>query len=688
MHPPSAQHARLLRRTLLVFLFLLAILTLFVANAVLLDRASLALVRSAIPPDTLEGIAEPRFFTSPDSYAWLSHTRDMLMAGDWRIRHTRMDNAPHGRPMHWSHLLIWELVAHARLLQTLSPSSLPISRAIEMAGRSAMPVFTLLFLLPAYWILVRKTGFLPAAAFLATTVSVPFLTESQSVFAPDHHLLQQAFLASTLACLSFAGWGRVAVGGAGVLTRPFWIRPLAPPSPSAARRWFVLAGAFHACLLWVGGSVWLVVHVVLCLSALAALAPPAPGFRAEPRLWLFFLASALPLSVAFYLLEYAPRFPGMRLEVNHPLHWLFLAGSTLFLSRISSFRELGSIRFWRAVALPLLLVLPLPLALLFGPASWHALHDPLLRRLHAGFIDEFRPLLPRLAAEPAFLPATFRFFLLPLVLAPVLAFRRKASPATAALRPLSVASLLLAALFAGQLRWGLLFAATLPFLAVVFSTALAFSARPVIRRLAFVFLAALFCDAAVSTARQAAFLRGWSSPERCPAHWLREDTLKRAALRMALAFRGDDSAAIAGLPHDAPAIYYFSGIPSLASFYWENADGWHAESALFSDTSPDIAEARAVAEGRALSCLLVPDTPTDLPLLHAALVDHPALPREALYARMALSARDGASLPAWLAPDSALSAALSSTNYYHPAPETRIRDALPVRAFRPVPQSP
>lgn len=675
-------------RHLFPSLFLLAVLALSVANAVLLDRASLALVRSAIPPDTLAGIAEPRFFTSPDSYAWLSHTRDMLMADDWRIRHTRMDNAPYGRPMHWSHLLIWELAAHTRLLQTMSSSTLPISRAIEIAGRSAMPFFTILFLVPAYWVLVRKTGFLPAAVFLATTVSIPFLTESQSVFAPDHHLFQQAFLASTFACLSFAGWGRLAVGKEAVSAHSFWLRPLAPPSLSSARRWFLLAGAAHACLLWIGASVWLVAHVVLCLSALAALSPPTPDSRPEPRLWLFFLASSLPLSVAFYLLEYAPRFSGMHLEVNHPLYWLFLAGTVLFLSRISSLRDLGSIRFLRALFLPLLLVLPLPLALLFGPASWHALHDPLLQRLHAGFIDEFRPLMPRLAASPAFLPATFRFFLLPLVLAPVLDYRRNASPATAALRPLSVASLLLAALFAYQLRWGLLFGATLPFLAVVFATALADSPRPGLRRLAFVFLIALFCDAAVSAARQATFLRNWSSPDRCPAHWLREDTLKRAALRMAVAFRGDDSAAIAGLPHDAPAIYYFSGIPSLASFYWENADGWHAESAIFSDTSPDAAEARAVAEGRSLSRLLVPVTPTDLPLLHAALADHPALPHEALYARMVLSAQDGATLPGWLAPDSALSVSLSATNYYHPAPETRLRDALPVRAFRLVPQSP
>ncbi len=104
-------------------LFLLAPLAFFIANRCLLDRATVATTHSAIPPDTLSGIPEPRFFANPDSYAWLSHTRDMLLAGDWRIRHTHMDNAPAGRPMHWSHLLGWELAAHARLLQYLHPEA-------------------------------------------------------------------------------------------------------------------------------------------------------------------------------------------------------------------------------------------------------------------------------------------------------------------------------------------------------------------------------------------------------------------------------------------------------------------------------------------------------------------------------------------------------------------------------------
>ena len=73
------------------------------------DHAAQSFNRSTVPPDTIEGVPEPRFFLETDSYAWLAHTRDLMNSGDWRIRHTFMDNAPYGRDMHWSHLLIWTL---------------------------------------------------------------------------------------------------------------------------------------------------------------------------------------------------------------------------------------------------------------------------------------------------------------------------------------------------------------------------------------------------------------------------------------------------------------------------------------------------------------------------------------------------------------------------------------------------
>ena len=58
------------------------------------DRAAQSFNRSTVPPDTITGVPEPRFFLETDSYAWLAHTRDLMNSDAWRLRWTHMDNAP------------------------------------------------------------------------------------------------------------------------------------------------------------------------------------------------------------------------------------------------------------------------------------------------------------------------------------------------------------------------------------------------------------------------------------------------------------------------------------------------------------------------------------------------------------------------------------------------------------------
>src|SRR5690606_27491421 len=73
------------------------------------DRAARSFDATFVPPQTIPGLEEPRFFLDNDAYAWMAHTRDLMRSGGWRLRHTYMDNAPYGREMHWSHLLIWTI---------------------------------------------------------------------------------------------------------------------------------------------------------------------------------------------------------------------------------------------------------------------------------------------------------------------------------------------------------------------------------------------------------------------------------------------------------------------------------------------------------------------------------------------------------------------------------------------------
>ena len=658
-------------KKLLPPLFLLAVLAYFVADCFLLDRATVAFTRSASPRDTLVGLPEPRFFTDPDAYAWLCHTRDMLLAGDWRIRHTHMDNAPYGRPMHWSHLLIWELAAHARLLQRLHPDML-LSPALEIAGRCAMPFFFLLILPPLYFLCLRKLGFLPAAVFALSSVAFPFFSEIFTPLQPDHHVFQYLFPLVTVTALTFGGWGRVSTTSPSGNTPPsFWIRPLVLPSLSAARRWFLLAGAAHACLLWIGASVWLVVHCALCLAALAALAPPTPDSRPAPRLWRSFLSTSLPLSIVFYLLEYAPHFPGMRLEVNHPLYWLFLLGTVLALSRLDSSRNLLAPQTLRALIVPILLTLPLPLALLFGPASWHALHDPFLSRLHARYINEFLPYLSTLRAHPFHPFSAFRLFLVPFFAVPLLALWPRTSLSSGVrrtLRPHAILLLAFLTLTLYQQRWGTPLAAVLLSSSLVLLSLVPLSASSLPRRLAASFLVILALDAIWNVAATTIDLLRAAQNRYTPSHWISCDLRKRAALRLAstaAATPGGNSWVLAGFAPDAPVFYHFGGIPSLASFYWENAPGWHSEALLLS--SPADAIPSSLLDGmrtRGLARVLVSPA-SDLPELYQFVATGSANPfatRKTLLGRLVHT--PGTPPPPGFVPDSALSDLLSRTTLF------------------------
>ena len=125
------------------------------------DRAAQSFNRSTVPPDTITGVPEPRFFLETDSYAWLAHTRDLMNSDAWRLRWTHMDNAPYGREMHWSHLLIWTIRGMATAI--IAATGWPVARAIELAGVWVMPLFQFLFLTLSFLAIARKMGWLPAA---------------------------------------------------------------------------------------------------------------------------------------------------------------------------------------------------------------------------------------------------------------------------------------------------------------------------------------------------------------------------------------------------------------------------------------------------------------------------------------------------------------------------------------------
>ena len=139
-------------------IFIALHLVLFTIHTDRSARAFDARVVNAAP-----GATAPRFFLDNDSYAWLAHTRDLMNSGDWRIRHTFMDNAPFGRELHWSHPVLWGLQGLTTLFMRWN--QWPLARALDLAGVWIMPIFQFLVLSLAFGLFLRKLGWGAAGLF-------------------------------------------------------------------------------------------------------------------------------------------------------------------------------------------------------------------------------------------------------------------------------------------------------------------------------------------------------------------------------------------------------------------------------------------------------------------------------------------------------------------------------------------
>ena len=601
----------------LVFALLVVFLTLHT------DRAARSFSACAVPPDTIQGIPEPRFFLENDSYAWLSHARDLLASGGWRLRHTYMDNAPYGRPMHWSHLLVWSILLPAKAVMAVA--HWPAARAVELVGVWVMPAWHIVFLALLFVALPRRIGLFPTALLAFLAVANECIAIAFFPLKPDHHIFQMAFGTAFFLCLQRAASAGLPAPPSPPLPPrrlPLCRFPL-PPSPAEALRAATAAGIFLGLLYWIGATV---AFFVLALGSLALL-PLLPCFRAPvpspsplpAALWRRFAIAAVSVAAVCWLLEYAPNHFSMRLEVNHPLHWLPILGAAIGLSTLSSLprRPRPADFLSPRLLLATVLCLSLPLAILLAPVSCYQLKDPLLARLHQTWIVEFL----HGSIAPASLVSSYRLPALALLAAPLALLLGKRLPLPRHAPPVLFSSLLFTlfflATFRWQRRWGLLWGPALYALAAFLGLAL-LETRP--RRLALLPVATVLLSAALSLADAAYALHcrllhesGIADASAVPDDWIRQAMCKRRGLRLA-AQRGTNRWALAGDHSDAPVFYYYASIPSLASLYWENLSGWRAEASIMADTSSGFSEALAVTRSRGITHLL--SSPgSDAPLL-------------------------------------------------------------------------
>lgn len=605
----------------------LVFLTLLVVGVFLVHRAWTSMAQARAHQSMLVGPLEepsPRALRplslDPDGYTWHNIVDASRQAGVYRLRNAAFDNAPEGRSVHWSSSVAWMI------------------RAVDgrSEGTSAFAWSWVIGPLLMIGVLfVVAVLLLPGAGPVGTSVCLVLAAFSHQLywaFHPlrvDHQGLQVAAAAGMLVPLVAAGFG-VRTNGA-----------LGP---------FILSGICGAVGLWLGATVMVMQLVVAGVAA--AMAIVVATRRAEAvggqdggvwRVWGWVGAVG---ALLLYLVEYAPSLPVDRLEVNHPVYALAWLGAGLLLAELQRLRSSGaaSVRGQWLVAGLLGLALP-SLWLAFGWGG-HAFQDPVVLRMHE-LILEFRGLVQAHGdAWPRVLSQAVGGLVLLVVVAVGIVAQPRVEPALRA-RCVggAVAGLGMLALVVWQERW-------LPFAAGFFIVlAPVLLARP--------------CGAQAEAGVRRWLHAGWALVGLTATAWglvsLRpasppalggtlDPALTKAALihRLCLGVRasvGPGPAIVLCDPTLAPALSYFTGMPSVGSLYWENVQGIGALAGFLGGVDDSAARTEAARRGWT-HVLIAEDQAVDVSL---AFVAHgsrePALVRRTLAHRLM---HNPAALPSWV----------------------------------------
>ena len=598
------------RRTWLFWIFVL-VLAGGMAGTTLRWQRAVDAYEARLAPATVSGSmdqrASGRIFLDNDAYYWTAYAREMARRHVWRIRHTELDNPPAGRAVHWSQSISWLLLAAGRLRGAATGEPWPV--AIENAAIWIGPFLHLLLIAGTGWHVFRRLGLALALVWMANLAALPALQWTFHPLRPDHHGLHLGFMLASGLCLVLGGMGyaRNAPDDGGAA----WFRPLEWPDRRLARRWAVAAGVWGGLGLWTGASVALFGFALALAGAVAMVwrtsPTPEAGVESDPVFWRVWAWSGAAVALLFYAIEYAPDFPGMRLEVNHPLYagsWL-CAGEGLARWSARRGRALGR-RDWPLVPLGLGALL-LPALLAFGPPEWHAMRDPPMRRLHET-IDEFQPYW---AAGGSMGRRLWRDFgLWPVFLAWVpfrIADRRLPRSERTALGMSWLFALGYAGLTAWQARWAN-FAAAFGVLLGVLGLASLWRERRERGQAAgrLRLLLVLAAGQALLFAGQLKEDIPFRDMSRGQIAELDAPILQRQLAENLGGASAGRPVRVMGSPNLAARLAYGGSVPVVSSYYWENLDGLRATASFFG--TENDAEALAIARERGLTHAILPPT--------------------------------------------------------------------------------
>jgi hypothetical protein len=531
------------------------------------------------PPGTRTAILLPGAL---DARWYAMHAGKVLREGALRVRATDRDNAPDGREVHWSSLLVWVLAGLGSLFAAVSGQ--PVFHEVQ---RATLMVGPLTFLLGAGGFAMmagRRYGIVWGGfAFAALATSFPFFDMFRVGEADHHGLAALAAMGSVLA---------LAAGGAG------WRRP--------GGGWYALSGVLGAAGMWLSAST---VAPVLALAGGAIFLVPL-GFRVVKRgggieavgLWHWGVWGA-GSSLVFYLLEYFPFHTGMRLEVNHPLYAAAWLGGAWILARwVSTMAAARGVpcpdspgaslsRAVRAAYLALagvavaapIVVVAVWKSSVFAPA------DPFLLALHSGYIREFAPawkagFSPGRAADTLWWPA----LALALAAAAVL-HRRSLKPGT--LAPVGLVVFVAMGIqieAVMQIRWSGLAVGLWVVATLVAVDAVRGGAPPLPRmlRIGFAVWAAMgLLSLPVSSIRSLVALHS-ESGDQMPRLFASTLLLRDIAHRIVRDTPGERPVVLAD-PTTSTDLAFYGNLRVLGTLYWENRRGLARASAIFAGTDAD-----------------------------------------------------------------------------------------------------
>ncbi|NLG34926.1 MAG: hypothetical protein GX548_06190 [Lentisphaerae bacterium] len=553
---------------------------------------------------------QPAIYVDADAHYWISYAQQMAEEQTARIRHTRLDNAPSGRDVHWSSPPAWWLLGCGRLVSRAT--RLDLIPAIARAG-----YWSSLALLALSWIgfggfLGRQTGWKSAAFFFVSYPASLHVLRQFGIANPDH-----------------GAWHLVALTGLMVGVAADGAGSGSPPSPTSAstslrplhrifRHHFglVFSAFWGAFGLWIGATIQFLPIVLLQAGALIMAcvfrrhwSPDEQRHWAEGwRLWSRLGAA---LSVVFYLIEYAPGHMGMHLEVLHPLYalaWWSLGEFSYALSVPAPVRPAGRILRW---ALPLIGFLLLPAAIGWGPPEWHAMKWPFMRHLH-GEIAEFKSYISVYGAQ--WFPAFFKQVSFhPLILAGALVAGLSKSYAPAERARIGVLGLAGAALLGIaflQNRWtGMAVITCTAVAAALLAGPAAPPSSSPLRRTSLP-IAACLLTALLSIAIWQNLSRILHQfPRDAAPHELQLGVAaKETAVRLSeTAARRNQPCIIMADPFFLNSLPNFGQTPLVGSLYWENAHGLRDTLLFFSSRTDE--RAKQILEQRGITHVIVGGAP-------------------------------------------------------------------------------